>query len=442
MNREKPFFSKEAEMSVLGGIILDSQNQLNSILTKIKEDYFYFTEHRKIYSVIIKMYNSNEKIDIVTLKNRLKRENLISEIGGDEYLQMLTDKLDMIPNLDEYVNIVEENYVLRHMITTAKTMVDDCNSEKTVDEIIESAESSIFKVRESRYKVDIISVSDYIPQVHKMIDTYMKRKQLVTGVPTGFSDLDEMTSGFQKGELVVIAARPGVGKTSFALNMLSNQCVKTPDDSSKYKGLIFSLEMTSEQLIQRMLCSYSGISSLRLRQGNLSKGDMHNLLVSYNDFTNSEIYIDDSTKGTPLDIKAKSRRMKMDKGIDFVIIDYMQMMHLDRKVENKQVEISEISRSLKLLAKELNIPVIALAQLSRNPEKRENKEPILSDIRDSGSIEQDADVVIFIHRKFKENVELDDAKLIISKQRNGPTGDVEIHFDPTHTLFKPKSKQQ
>ncbi|MDD3803556.1 MAG: replicative DNA helicase [bacterium] len=442
MNREKPFFSKEAEMAVLGGIILDASNQLNSILPKIKEDYFYFTEHRKIFSVIIKMYNSNEKIDIVTLKNRLKRENLLSEIGGDDYLQMLTDKIDMIPNLDEYVNIVEENFILRHMIGTAKVIVDDCNTEKTVDEIIENAESSIFKVRESRYKADIISVSDSIPQIHKMIDTYMTRKQLVTGVPTGFKDLDEMTTGFQKGELIVLAARPGVGKTSFALNMLSNQCVKTQDDAPKYKGLIFSLEMTSEQLIQRMLCSYSGISSLRLRQGNLSKGDMHNLLVSYNDFTASEIYIDDSTKGTPLDIKAKSRRMKMDKSIDFLIIDYLQMMHLDKRVENKQVEISEISRSLKLLAKELNIPVIALAQLSRNPEKRENKEPILSDIRDSGSIEQDADVVIFIHRKFKEGVELDDAKLIISKQRNGPTGDIEIHFDPAHTLFKPKARQQ
>lgn len=442
MNRERPFFSKEAEMSVLGGLILDSSNQLNSILPKIKEDHFYFTEHRKIFSVIVKMYSSNEKVDIVTLKNRLKRENLLDEVGGDDYLSLLTDKIDMLPNLDEYVNIVEENFVLRHMTGTAKMIVEDCNSEKSVDEIIESAESNIFKVRESRYKTDIISVSEYIPQVHKMIDVYMSRKELVTGVPTGFSDLDHMTTGFQKGELIVIAARPGVGKTSFALNMLSNQCVKGSESGTKQKGLIFSLEMTSEQLIQRMLCSYSDISSLKLRQGNLTKQDMHNLMVSYNDFTNSEIYIDDSTKGTPLDMKAKARRMKMDRDIDFLIIDYIQMMHLDKKVENKQVEISEISRSLKLLAKELNIPVIALAQLSRNPEKRESKEPILSDIRDSGSIEQDADVVIFIHRKFKEGSELDDAKLIIAKQRNGPTGDIEIHFDPAHTLFKQKAKQE
>ncbi len=442
MNREKPFFSKEAEMSVLGGIILDAQNQLNHIMPKLKQEYFYFTENKNIYAVILKMYNSNEKIDIVTLKNRLKRENQLSEVGGDEYLQMLTDKIDMIPNIDEYANIVEENYILRHLIDTAKIIVDNCKSEKTVDEIIESAESNIFQVRESRYKTDVISVSESIPHVQKMIDVYMSRKEHVTGVPTGFADLDDMTTGFQKGELIVLAARPGVGKTSFALNMLANQCVKTRENAPKFKGIIFSLEMTSEQLIQRMLCSYSGISSLRLRQGNLSKQDMHNLSVSFSDFTNSEIYIDDSTKGTPLDIKAKSRRMKIEKDVDFVIIDYIQMMHLDRKVENKQVEISEISRSLKLLAKELNVPVIALAQLSRNPERRENKEPILSDIRDSGSIEQDADVVIFIHRKFREGVELDDAKLIIAKQRNGPTGEIEIHFDPARTLFKQKAKQQ
>jgi len=442
MNREKPLFSKEAEMSVLGGIILDSQNQINNIMPKLKEEYFYFTENKKIYSVIVKMFNNNEKIDIVTLKNRLKRENLLAETGGDEYLQMLTDKIDMLPNIGEYVNIVEENFILRHMIDTAKVIVDNCSSEKTVDEIIENAESNIFKVRESRYKADIISISESIPQVQKMIDIYISRKEHVTGIPTGFIELDDMTTGFQKGELIVIAARPGVGKTSFALNMLANQCVKSKENVPKFKGIIFSLEMTSEQLIQRMLCSYSNISSLKLRQGNLSKQDIHNLSVSFSDFTNSEIYIDDSTKGTPLDVKAKSRRMKIDKDIDFVIIDYIQMMHLDRRVENKQVEISEISRSLKLLAKELNVPVIVLAQLSRNPERRTSNVPILSDIRDSGSIEQDADVVIFIHRKFKEGVELDDAKLIIAKQRNGPTGEIDIHFDPARTLFKPMAKQQ
>jgi len=186
MNREKPLFSKEAEMSVLGGIILDSQNQINNIMPKLKEEYFYFTENKKIYSVIVKMFNNNEKIDIVTLKNRLKRENLLAETGGDEYLQMLTDKIDMLPNIGEYVNIVEENFILRHMIDTAKVIVDNCSSEKTVDEIIENAESNIFKVRESRYKADIISISESIPQVQKMIDIYIYKKENMIQIPTGF----------------------------------------------------------------------------------------------------------------------------------------------------------------------------------------------------------------------------------------------------------------
>jgi replicative DNA helicase len=383
------------------------------------------------------MYNNSEKVDIVTLKNRLKRENILNEIGGDEYLQKLVDQLDLLPHIDEYIKIVEEHYVLRHLLKTAKLISDSCASDLEVDTIIEQAENEIFKVREGRYKSDIVPVSEKIGEIEKMINFYISRKEPVTGLPTGFSDLDKMTTGFQKGDFIVIAARPGVGKTSFALNILINQCVKTNPDEEKKKGLIFSLEMTSEQLIQRMLCSYANITGTALRQGILKKEDIHNLSVAYKHFSQSEIYIDDSTKGTPLDIRAKSRRMVLDKKIDFIVIDYIQMMHLDKKVENKQVEISEISRSLKLLAKELHIPVIALAQLSRSTEKRKEK-PILSDIRDSGSIEQDADVVIFIHRKFKPGTTLDDATLIVAKQRNGPTGEIELLFDSARTLFKQK----
>ncbi|MEO0289243.1 MAG: replicative DNA helicase [candidate division WOR-3 bacterium] len=437
MLREKSFYSREAEMAVLGGIILDAQNILNDIIPKLKEEHFYFSENKKIYSTIVKMYNNSEKVDIVTLKNRLKRENILNEVGGDEYLQKLVDQLDLLPHIDEYIKIVEEYYVLRHLLKTAKLISDSCASDLEVDTIIEQAENEIFKVREGRYRSDIIPVSEKIGEIEKMINFYISRKEPVTGLPTGFSDLDKMTTGFQKGDFIVIAARPGVGKTSFALNILINQCVKTNPDEEKKKGLIFSLEMTSEQLIQRMLCSYANITGTALRQGILKKEDIHNLSVAYKHFSQSEIYIDDSTKGTPLDIRAKSRRMVLDKKIDFIIIDYIQMMHLDKKVENKQVEISEISRSLKLLAKELHIPVIALAQLSRSTEKRKEK-PILSDIRDSGSIEQDADVVIFIHRKFKPGTTLDDATLIIAKQRNGPTGEIEILFDSARTLFKQK----
>ncbi len=439
MGRDKSFYSRDAEMALLGGMILDAQNVLNDIVPKIKEDYFYFIENKKIYNTILKMYNNAEKIDIVTLKNRLKREQILDEIGGDDYLQKLVDQLDVLLNMDEYLKIVEENYVLRHLMNTAKIIGESCSSDMDVDSIIEKAENEIFSVREGRYKSDIIPVSEKIGEIKKMIDLYITRKEPVTGLPTGFMDLDRMTTGFQKGDFIVIAARPGVGKTSFALNILINQCVKTSPEQDKRRGLIFSLEMTSEQLIQRMLCSYANITGTALRQGMLKKEDMHNLSIAYQHFSQSEIYIDDSTKGTPLDIRAKSRRMVLDKKIDFIIIDYIQMMHLDKKVENKQVEISEISRSLKLLAKELHIPVIALAQLSRSTEKRKEK-PILSDIRDSGSIEQDADVVIFIHRKFLKDSLLDEASLIISKQRNGPTGEIDIFFDASKTLFKEKVK--
>lgn len=438
MLREKSFYSREAEMAVLGSIILDAQNILNDIIPKLKEEHFYFAENKKIYATIVKMYNNAEKVGMVTLKNRLKRENILNEVGGDEYLQKLVEQLDLLPHIDEYIKIVEEYYVLRHLLKTAKMISDNCASDLEVDTIIEQAENEIFKVREGRYKSDIVPISEKIGEVEKMITGYISRKEPVTGLPTGFSDLDKMTTGFQKGDFIVIAARPGVGKTSFALNILMNQCVKPNPEEDKRKGLIFSLEMTSEQLIQRMLCSYANITGTALRQGILKKEDIYNLSVAYKHFAQSEIYIDDSTKGTPLDIRAKSRRMALDKKIDFIIIDYIQMMHLDKKVENKQVEISEISRSLKLLAKELHIPVIALAQLSRSTEKRKEK-PILSDIRDSGSIEQDADVVIFIHRKFEPGTTLDKATLIVAKQRNGPTGEIEMLFDSARTLFKQKA---
>jgi len=342
-----------------------------------------------------------------------------------------------IPHYDEYVKIVEEKFILRHLIDTAKKITENCYKENDVDEIIDLAEAEIFKVQENRYRQDIISMKEGLVQFNEKIKLYVKEKKMVTGLPTGFNDIDESTTGFQKGELIIIAARPGVGKTSFALNMLVNSCIK---NEQKYKGLIFSLEMTAEQLISRMVCSYANISGMSLRRGQLSSQDSYNLSLAMQDFEKAEIYIDDSSSGTPIEIKAKARRIKKEKGIDFIIVDYIQMMRLDRKVENKQVEVSEISRSLKLLAKELNIPVIALAQLSRNPEKREDKKPVLSDIRDSGSIEQDADVVMFIHRKFLKE-ETDEATIVLAKQRNGQMGyEVEMFFDSPRTMFKQKER--
>lgn len=434
--KDRPF-SKEAEMAVLGAVLLDSASVLNEIMGKLKSDYFYFPENRLIFDSMRSMFENNDKIDIITVKDALKREKSFQDAGGDDYLTALTDMVAYIPHYDEYVRIVEEKFILRHLIETSKKITESCYKENDVDEIIDMAEAEIFKVQENRYKQDIISMREGLAQFSEKIKMYVKEKKAVSGLPTGFNDIDISTTGFQKGELIIIAARPGVGKTSFALNMLVNSCIRS---EQKYKGLIFSLEMTAEQLISRMICSYANISGNSLRRGQLSSQDSYNLSLAMQDFEKAEIYIDDSSSGTPIEVKAKARRMKKEKDIDFVIIDYIQMMRLDRKVENKQVEVSEISRSLKLLAKELNIPVIALAQLSRNPEKREDKKPVLSDIRDSGSIEQDADVVMFIHRKFNKE-EIDEATIILAKQRNGQMGyEAEMYFDSPRTMFKQKER--
>lgn len=437
-NKDKPY-SREAEMAVLGSILLDAPTVINDVMARIKEDYFYFNENRVIFSAVLSMFENNDKIDILTVKDRLKTSQNFEGIGGEDYLMELQDMVAYIPHVQDYVKIVEEKYVLRHLIETSKKITEACYSEAEADEIIDMAESEIFKVQENRYKQDIISLSESVEDVKRKIEAIRKMKKNITGIPTGFKTLDELTTGFHAGEFVVIAARPGVGKTSFALNMLLNACVNSEE---KYTGLIFSLEMTSDQLIQRMLCTAAGISGQKLRKGNITQSDAHNISFSLNEFAKSNIYIDDSTSGTPIDIKAKARRLKREKGLDFLVVDYLQMMRLGRMAENKQIEVTEISRSMKLLAKELEIPVIALAQLSRSPEKRGgDKKPILSDIRDSGSIEQDADVVIFIHRKFElfsdqNNMQCDNAVLDLAKQRNGPIGEVEVLFELDTTKFK------
>ena len=430
---DKPY-SKSAEMAVIGAVLLDAPSVLNEVMGKIKEEYFFFNENRIIFKAIADMYDSNDKTDLLTVKEKLRKTRKIDEAGGEEYINSTTSELEYIANIDEYIKIVEEKYILRHLIDTSKKIMEQWYSENEIDEIIDAAESEIFKVQEHRYKQDVITIGDRVDDIKKKIEIIRKEQKAVTGIPTGFDDLDKLTTGFHPGELIIIAARPGVGKTSFALNMLLNACVH-----NKHSGLIFSLEMTADQLIQRMLCTHAQIPGQKLRQGQITSTDYHNITVALNEFSQSKIFIDDSTVGTPIDVKAKARRIKRDRGLEFLIIDYLQMMRLGRRAENKQIEVTEISRSLKLLAKELEIPVIALAQLSRNPERRENKKPVLSDIRDSGSIEQDADVVLFIHRNFESGAELDNGTLILSKQRNGPIGDIDILFDPSKTQFKLKA---
>lgn len=439
MNAKDKPYSREAEMAVLGSILLDAPTVINDVMTRLKEEYFYFNENRIIFAIIRKMFEDNDKMDILTVKDKIKSSQNLEAVGGEPYLMELQDMVAYIPHVQDYVKIIEEKFVLRHLIETSKKITEACYSEADADQIIDMAESEIFKVQENRYKQDIISLSESIEDVKRKIEIIRQQKKNVTGIPTGFSTLDELTTGFHPGEFIVIAARPGVGKTSFALNMLLNACVNTQEKST---GLIFSLEMTSDQLIQRMLCTAAGISGQKLRKGIISQNDAHNISFSLNEFAKSNIYIDDSTSGTPIDIKAKARRLKREKDLDFLVVDYLQMMRLGRAAENKQIEVTEISRSMKLLAKELSIPVIALAQLSRSPEKRGgDKKPILSDIRDSGSIEQDADVVIFIHRKFEtftdaNSMQCDYAVLDLAKQRNGPIGEVEVIFELDTTKFK------
>ncbi|MGA3208238.1 MAG: replicative DNA helicase [Syntrophales bacterium] len=425
----------EAEQSVIGGILLDNQ-ALNSVLEVLHVEDFYSEAHRKIFAAIIELYDRNEPSDLITLSNILKSKNQLEQAGGASYLSSLSDNVPSAANIDHYSKIVKEKSILRNLISTATDILSKSYNPGTdIDTVLDEAEQAIFDISENKIRPAFSPFKEIIKDSIKTIERLYERKEVVTGVPTGFGKIDDITSGLQKSDLIIIAGRPSMGKTAFALNMAQSAALE-----ANIPVAIFSLEMSKEQLALRMLSSEARVDSQRIRRGFLGEADWPRLIAAAGRLSEAPIYIDDTPAITVLEMKAKARRLKSTVDLGLIILDYLQLMRSSGYRDSREQEISEISRSLKALAKELNVPVVALSQLNRKVEDRGDKRPQMADLRDSGAIEQDADVIAFIYRdevynKSDENSEKGFAEIIIGKQRNGPTGMVKLLFQDRFTRF-------
>jgi replicative DNA helicase len=425
----------EAERSVIGAILLENE-ALNNVLEIIGENDFYSESHRKIFSAILELYEKNEPSDLITLSNTLKNNNQLDSVGGVSYLASLVDNIPSAANVTYYSKIVKEKAILRGLIGAATEIITKSyDAGKDVENILDEAEHTIFEISENKIKPAFYPIKEIVKDSFRTIEKLYEKKELVTGVPTGFEKLDDLTSGFQKSDLIIIAGRPSMGKTAFALNITQHVAIE--------KGIpvaLFSLEMAKEQLSLRMLASEAKVNSQRLRKGFLGETDWPKLTTAAGRLSEAPIFIDDTPAITVLEMKAKARRLKSETDLGLIVLDYLQLMRGIRFKDSREQEISEISRSLKALAKELNIPVVALSQLNRKVEDRTNKRPQLADLRESGAIEQDADVITFIYRdevynRSEDNPEKGMAEIIIGKQRNGPVGMVKLAFLEKYTSF-------
>ena len=425
----------EAEQSLLGGIMVDSSG-LPAALEILKGDEFYKESHRVIFTAIQDLFEQNEPIDILTVTNLLDHRKQLESIGGASYIASLTDIMPTASNVGAYAKIVSEKAVLRRLIQAANEIISAAyGGGKSSDEVLDSAESAIFRVAERRIRNSYFPLKEVIKKNIEQIERYQEYRESVTGVTSGYKDLDKLTAGFQKSDLIIIAARPSMGKTAFALCVARNAAM----EGGVPVGF-FSLEMSKEQLAMRLLCSEARVDSHKIRSGFLSRQECGKLLQAAGLYMDAPIYIDDTPGISPLELRAKARRMMSDQGLGMVVVDYLQLMR-GRDSERREQEISDISRSLKGLAKELDIPVIALAQLNRKVEERTDKRPMLSDLRESGAIEQDADVIAFIYRDevYSKQAckEPGVAEIIIGKQRNGPAGEtVKLAYINTYTRFE------
>ncbi|CAB5079484.1 Replicative DNA helicase (DnaB) (EC [Olavius algarvensis associated proteobacterium Delta 3] len=433
--RHVPPQNLEAEESLLSAVLIDNTTLLD-IIEVLSPDDFYRSAHQKIFEAMGELFTRNEPVDLVTLKNILEEKGHLEAVGGASYLAKLVEVVPIAINARHYAKIVYDKSALRNLIAKSNEIAKRCFEDGgNVDALIDFAESAIFMIADSKSTQTFQPISKI---VERNIDTLEERqgnKALVTGIPSGFIDLDHLTSGFQDSDLIIIAARPSMGKTALALNIARNAAVDTGVPVA-----IFSLEMSKEQLSLRMLCSEAKVDSSRLRSGFFSQEDWVKLTDAAGTLSESPIFIDDSASISAMEIRAKARRLKMDKGLGVVIIDYLQLMRGPVTAERRDLEISEISRSLKALAKELSIPVVALSQLNRKLEERSDKRPQLSDLRESGALEQDADLVAFIYRdevynKDENNPNRGIAELLLKKQRNGPTGEIKLAFQNAYTRF-------
>ncbi len=424
----------EAEQAVLGAVFLEPEALTTATELLMPED-FYRAAHQRIFSVMVDLSEKGEPIDLVTVTSELQDRKLLEEIGGVSYLSDLANSVPTAANIEYYGHIVEEKSLLRRLIRTATDIAANGYArEDEVEEILNEAEKNILEVAQRKNTGAFVSIKDVLVDAYDNIEQLQNKKGDITGIPTGFVELDRMTAGFQRNDLIIVAARPSVGKTAFALNIAQNVATKTDENVA-----IFSLEMGAEQLVMRMLCAEGNIDAQRLRTGDLQSEDWQKLTMAMGSLSNAGIYIDDTPGVRVSDIRAKCRRLKQEKGLGMILIDYMQLIRGNGKSgENRQQEVSEISRSLKGLARELEVPVISLSQLSRGVESRQDKRPMMSDIRESGSIEQDADIVAFLYRDDyydKESESKNIIEIIIAKQRNGPVGTVELAFVKEYNKF-------
>lgn len=427
-----PPFSIDAEQATLGGLLVDPDGFVK-IKSSLASDDFYEPRHRLIFGAMMVLYESGKPVDLLTVSQALKDSGQLDKVGGTGYLMDLTSASPTSANIAYYSEIVIEKSILRRVIDTGGGIAKLAYEEGAkADEVLDEAEKAIFGIASSNSKTGFVQIKDVLSPVFNRIEEINKNKSGITGVPTGYYDLDKMTAGFQKSDLIILAARPSVGKSSLGLNIACNIAMR-----EKKTVAIFSLEMSKESLVERMMASEARVNAQDMRRGTLSDDAWPKISHCIGELYNAPIYVDDTPELSALELRAKARKLALEKGLSLIIVDYLQLMHTKMKVENRVQEISQITRSLKALARELSVPIIVQSQLSRTIEQRQDHRPVLSDLRESGSIEQDADVVMFLSRpqNEKEN-QLGLIDLILAKQRNGPVGNIKLKFMRQYTRFE------
>ena len=442
-DREPPV-SIEAEVAVLGGMLID-RDAVARALEVVTDTMFAAEANRRIFRAVVRLFERGDAIDVIVVSDELSKTDELETAGGYDYLAELLDAVPTAANVEHHARIVRDKALLRRLIDASSHIIRDVydQGERSVEQLVDEAEQRIFQIASGHDRQGFVRIKELLWPAMELIDKLQEAKGELTGVPTPFTLLDYLTGGLQKGNLVIVAGRPSMGKTSWALNVARHAA------SEEVPVGVFSLEMSNEELVQRLLCSDGPVDAQRLRRGRLTNEEYQKLAVAAGHLNNAPIWIDDSPGNTVLEVRAKARRLKAENQLGLLVIDYLQLMAGSRTSENRQQEVSEISRGLKALAKELDVPVVALSQLSRAPEQRADHRPQLSDLRESGSIEQDADLVMFLYRPeyyaatdAEGNSLEGKAELIVSKQRNGPTGVVPLHFESTYARFIPVSREE
>lgn len=429
----------EAERAVLGSLLIEP-SAIHTVVELVTPAHFYSDAHQKIFSAIIQLFDQSKPIDMLLIIEKLDREQQLDSVGGQGYIASLISSVSSAAHVEHYAHIVKEKAILRSLISNSTSTITECyQSDESPDMLLDRAEQRIFEIAQDRIKTGFQHVGDHIHETVDRMEAFFKDKKKVTGIPTGFAEFDTLTAGLQPSNLIVVAGRPSMGKTSFCLNIAQHVGIR-----EKLPVAVFSLEMSREELVFRMVCSEARVNAHHARTGFLSKDTWHPITSAAERLSEAPIFIDDSPSLSVLEMKSRARRLKAEKGLSLIIIDYLQLMTgRTGKAEYRQQDVSDMTRALKILAKDLHVPVITLSQLSRAPEKRTSPRPQLADLRESGAIEQDADVVAFLYREgyYKpDQPELENkAEVIIGKQRNGPTGTIELIFNRECTRFENKS---